>query len=50
MSGTGELVPNDGIIDKLGELFCNTPIREVCSNILFLICGFDEKNLNDVST
>jgi lysosomal acid lipase/cholesteryl ester hydrolase len=45
--GVGEFVPNQGIIDKFGELFCHSVIDEICSNVLFLICGSDAKNLND---
>ncbi|XP_003383462.2 PREDICTED: gastric triacylglycerol lipase-like [Amphimedon queenslandica] len=47
VTGVGEFVPNKSIIDKAGELFCFSKIEEVCGNVLFLICGFDEKNLND---
>lgn len=46
--GHGEFLPNDSVIDKLGKEFCRSEIQEVCANVLFLICGFDEKHLNAV--
>ena len=48
ITGVGEFVPNKSIIDKAGELFCVSSIEEVCGDVLFLICGFDQNNLNKV--
>ena len=41
-------MPNKSIIDKAGELFCFSKIEEICGDVLFLICGFDQNNLNNV--
>ena len=32
------------------DLFCGSDIKEVCADIIFLICGFDTKNLNEVQS
>ena len=45
--GVHDLLPNSALIDLLGDDTCPAPgIKEVCGNIMFLITGFDEKNLN----
>ena len=47
--GHGEFLPSKGLVSDLGELFCKTDLEEeVCGDILFLICGFDKKNMNEV--
>jgi len=48
--GVREFLPNSALIDVLGDKACPAPgIKEVCGNIIFLIAGFDEKNLNLVT-
>merc|ERR1711894_425033 len=46
--GIGEFLPSNWFMDLLADLFCNEGIFQgVCSNILFLLCGFDEAQLNE---
>ena len=48
--GVHDFLPNSDLIDLLGDKACPAPgIKEVCGNIVFLIAGFDEKNLNLVN-
>ncbi|XP_072165483.1 gastric triacylglycerol lipase-like [Diadema setosum] len=43
--GEGEFMPNNEFVKWLAQDFC--PITElICSNVLFVICGYDAKNLN----
>jgi lysosomal acid lipase/cholesteryl ester hydrolase len=45
--GDGEFLPNDAFIKILDAVFCEDSwLDEACGDVLFLICGFDEKNLN----
>ena len=38
-------------MELLGTTACPDPgIKELCANIMFLVTGFDEKNLNLVAT
>ena len=46
--GVGEFSPSNTLIEKFGEKFCKGSNKKLCGDILFLICGFDEKNLNEV--
>ena len=47
--GDGEFLPNDAFIKILDAVFCEDSwLDEACGDVLFLICGFDEKNLNIV--
>lgn len=45
--GTGEFFPNDELLVEVSKYFCDTPLKEICGNVLFLICGFDRNNLNE---
>ena len=47
--GDGEFLPNDQLMKFLAKEVCPSDLDVVCANVLFLICGFDEKNTNDVS-
>ena len=47
--GVGEFVPSKSFIDKIGEDLCKASIKKICGGVIFLICGFDEKNLNYVT-
>ena len=46
--GTGEFFPNDELLVEVSKYFCDTPLKDICGNVLFLICGFDRNNLNEV--
>ena len=42
--GIGEFLPDSLLIDCLASLFCNEGeiTQGLCTNILFILCGFDE--------
>jgi lysosomal acid lipase/cholesteryl ester hydrolase len=45
--GLGEFLPSNGLMDCLASLFCHEGgLQGICSNILFVLCGFDEAQLN----
>ncbi len=47
----GEFLPSDFIIKFFAKYICTADMKVedgVCGNIVFLICGFDRENLNDV--
>lgn len=45
--GDGEILPNDAIFHWLGKDVCTKKIPSyLCKNFLFLLCGFDEKEMN----
>lgn len=48
--GVNEFMPSSALIQLLGKTLCDesSPINGVCSNILFLICGYNSKQLNEV--
>lgn len=50
--GTNEILPNGKINELAGQSLClEEAITQVlCTNLLFLICGFNEEQLNAVST
>ena len=44
-----DLLPHTALVEWLGDKACPVPgIKELCANIMFLMAGFDEKNLNQV--
>ena len=44
-----EFLPSSVLIDLLASKAYPIPaIKEVCGNVMFLVAGFDEKNLNFV--
>ncbi|XP_041453357.1 gastric triacylglycerol lipase-like [Lytechinus variegatus] len=43
--GEGEFMPSNEFVKWLAKDMC-TVDKTLCSNVLFVICGFDEKNLN----
>ena len=48
--GVREFLPSDSIIHWLAKYVCSEKDLETfCSDILFIICGFDKKQLNEVS-
>jgi hypothetical protein len=51
MFGVYEFLPNNRLMRLLAETLCSHKIsRYLCENIVFLISGFDYKQLNVVST
>merc|ERR1712038_1426518 len=46
--GIGEFLPDSLLIDCLASLFCNEGeiTQGLCTNILFILCGFDEAQMN----
>ena len=45
--GGGEFLPSNFIMDILADLVCDSSlIDELCSSVLFVLCGFDEAQLN----
>ncbi|XP_033107834.1 gastric triacylglycerol lipase-like [Anneissia japonica] len=45
--GVKDFLPNSEFIDLIAEDFCDDPDADLfCSNIIFVLCGYDEKNLN----
>jgi len=45
--GGGEFLPSNFIMDMLSDLVCDTfLIQDICESVLFLLCGFDEAQLN----
>ena len=49
--GVRDFMPNDEIIKILGKHVCrHSLLKPMCEDVLFLICGFDHKQLNAVST
>jgi hypothetical protein len=49
--GEYEFLPHSELLTIIGEVFCNEQAItvEVCSNVLFLIAGYDSSQLNRVS-
>lgn len=50
MLGLYEFLPSSKFIQLLGDLLCDeeSNFKGICSNILFLIAGFDKAQLNEV--
>ncbi|XP_062859255.1 gastric triacylglycerol lipase isoform X2 [Trichomycterus rosablanca] len=49
--GSKDFFPQNWLIKFFATQFCSKkPISELCGNIFFLLCGFDEKNLNMTRT
>jgi len=47
MMGVGEFLPNNILMDCLASLFCHEgSFQGLCTNILFVLCGFDEPQMN----
>jgi len=45
--GVGEFLPDNWLVDCLASLFCHESITQgLCTNILFVLCGFDEAQMN----
>jgi len=47
LMGVGEFLPSNLLMDCLASLFCHETITQgLCTNILFILCGFDEAQMN----
>ncbi|XP_051838628.1 lysosomal acid lipase/cholesteryl ester hydrolase isoform X2 [Antechinus flavipes] len=47
--GVNEFLPQNWVLKWLGTHVCShTLLKELCGNLLFVICGFNERNLNMV--
>ena len=46
--GLGELFPSNSIMDTISETTCKDKdiLQAVCSSIIFLLCGWDQPQLN----
>jgi lysosomal acid lipase/cholesteryl ester hydrolase len=44
--GYNEFLPSDGIMKYLSQFVCNTEVKFLCENVLFLLAGADSKQLN----
>jgi len=44
--GLGEFLPSNLFIDCLASLFCHGLTEGICTNILFLLCGYDQPQMN----
>ena len=49
--GIREFLPNNAFMDFLGATLChqNSPVQAICSNVIFILCGYDVPQLNNVS-
>lgn len=52
MVGAFEFLPSSDLFKLLGQQLCRdtSPAIALCESVLFLITGFNERNLNAVST
>jgi lysosomal acid lipase/cholesteryl ester hydrolase len=48
MLGLNEFLPDSVLMDFLGATICdrNSPIKGLCSNVLFILCGYNSAQLN----
>jgi len=46
MMGVGEFLPSNLFMDCIASLFCQSGTAALCSNVLFIIAGFDEAQMN----
>lgn len=52
MFGAYEFLPNNKIMEFLGQTLChqNSPVQAICSNVIFIMSGYDTEQLNTVSS
>ena len=49
LMGVGEFLPSNLLMDCLASLFCHETITQgLCTNILFILCGFDEAQVHSM--
>ena len=47
--GIKDFAPSNWLVKLLADTICYNHVTEsICSNIMFLMCGYDTSNLNDV--
>lgn len=48
--GDREFLPQSCVLNELNRILCENKITNklICENILFLMCGFDRPQLNEV--
>ena len=48
--GVREFLPNNAFMEFLGQTLChqNSPVQAICSNVLFIVMGYDFAQLNSV--
>jgi len=44
--GNGEFALNRKLVDFFATTICNSPLRGICENAIFLLCGYDYAQLN----
>lgn len=51
MMGVDEFLPTSEFMEFMGQTLCNDEslFQSLCSNVLFLIAGFDSQQLNEVT-
>lgn len=42
----GQFLPSSSLIHFMADKFCPSLFRDVCSNVVFLLCGFDGPQFN----
>ncbi|XP_074601535.1 gastric triacylglycerol lipase-like isoform X2 [Brevipalpus obovatus] len=42
----GQLLPRSSIIETIGKTVCVSPLKFVCTDLIFLVCGFDRLQMN----
>lgn len=50
MLGINELSPNNDVLQMIGSTTCQETavLRELCTNVLFLLAGYDSRQFNRV--
>lgn len=46
ITGKGEFLPKNFLIDQMAQSFCKSSLKFICTNILVLLSGTDDANLN----
>jgi hypothetical protein len=51
LMGIYEFMPSSELLSFVGQFLCNSEAitADICSNVLFIIAGFDSEQLNKVS-
>lgn len=44
--GTGEFLPNGAVLKFFSKVLCDTQLKFICENIIFLLCGTDVSQMN----
>lgn len=46
--GIKDFLPNNDLMKFLADHVCVSDLAGVCGDVVFLVCGFDRPNLNEV--